>query len=255
MPAARQLKQSGPALSMVVLLSVGVGMGSRLVGSPEPVWPNDASTVVLLRPVHAGLFAVAFRFPDAQPRSVTLTTGGQQGVIAVDTSMKSFVIRLPRDDAGQVVAQIDPPASVIVSRQPDMPERKVEWRPVRNSALQPNQPARNGQPGQASVNETDMLGVRTFGVPIRSGPHISDEQVSMAVHGDRLLATCWSVGDSLTTDLVPRPQDLPIYTSNLWFRVNVADGSTGFIPDVRFSRTDKSGRLSLPECGIPRAQK
>jgi hypothetical protein len=248
MSTVSKFKRTGPSFLIVAALGAGTGFTFDAVGSPKPVWPKETSTLVLHRPVQAGLFVLAFRFPDAESRSVTLITGSQQTVIAMDNSAKSLAIRLPPDEAGQIVVAVDPPASVVVSRQPGVPEHRAIWRPTRDGTLQSNQPAHSGIPARASVNESDMLGVRTFGVPVRSGPHITDQQVAMVGHGDRLEADCWAIGDTITTDLQPRPQDLPVYTSNIWFRVKPPKSTWGYIPDVRFSRTDMNGRLGLSEC-------
>jgi hypothetical protein len=212
------------------------------------VWPNDASTFVVQRPVRTPLVTFAFRYPDSKPRTVTLISGSQQAVIALDNSIQSLAVRSPPDDDGKVIVQIEPPGSVVVSRQQNIPESNAVWRPARNRALLPNRSSRNGKLAEASVTEADLLGVRTFGVPIRSGPHTTDNQIAMATHGDRLEATCWTEGDTITTDLFPRPLDLPIYTSDIWFNVQLPDSQSGYIPDVRFSRTDRTGRLNLPQC-------
>ncbi len=238
------------SLGPIALAAIGIGIGTSggLIGSPDPNWPIEAASFTLTRSPHSKTIALAFRYPNSEPRTITLITGGKQAVISMENSVRRLAVLLPPDDAGLVVVQVDPAASVIVSRLSNTPVRTVVWRPTRDETLHPNQPAKNGHPAQASVNEADMLGVRTFGIPIRSGPRVSDRQVAMASHGDRFDATCWTIGDTVTTDLQPRPMDLPIYTSNIWFRVTLPNTSTGYISDVRFSRTGKNGKLGLNEC-------
>ena len=119
-----------PALLVIVALGAGIGSARHAVGSPEPMWPITATTFMVHRPVRAGLVTFAFRYPDAEPRSVTLITGDKQAVIALKNSLASLTIRLPPDIDGKVVVQIDPPGSVVVSRQPDVPERAASWRPI-----------------------------------------------------------------------------------------------------------------------------
>jgi len=94
-----------------------------------------------------------------------------------------------------------------------------------------------------------LLAFRLFGVPVRSSPRTSASIVATVSHGDRLRASCWAVGDTVSNGFDELPfDDAFTYTSAVWFRVNTPSGP-GFVPDVRFGRRGGTDRLGLPSCG------
>lgn len=162
------------------------------------------------------------------------------------------VYRLPLGErrTEQVVRiDVDPPAAVTrvgaTVERPRTPE--LDWQPASPPLmLPPPRPASTDlSTAEASVDETDTYGLRLFGVPVRAAPQVDAVLVATASHGQRLQATCWTIGHVVTNGFPT--QSAGAYTSDVWFRV-VTERGPGFIPDVRFARRGDSDRLNLPTC-------
>lgn len=152
---------------------------------------------------------------------------------------------------------VDPPASVVLDsarRSRARPERPddVWYAAPPPLTLPAPEPAGPGRPvAYASVDESDVYGLRLFGVPVRARPEVAAVRVASVSHGDRLGARCWADGDLVSNGFAAEPFNEKTYQSAIWFFVAVGS-RRGYIPDVRFGRRGGLDRLGLPRCDLHR---
>ena len=241
----RRRRIKGRLLGRVVAAATAIIAGSaaaRIAGSTEPNWPHPSAAYRF----NTNSITLTLAFRSTTARTLVLRQGQAEATTTVSDRLMTF--RLPH--RGVVEVEIQPPTGIVRARSSALRPSLLSWNTTAIRAVRPPHVSIEGSPAQASVNEADLLGVRIFGVPVRDRPRITAVQVAMVHHGDRLSSTCWTEGDTLTTDLPARPQNLPIYTSDIWFKVRVGS-KAAFIPDVRYSRTGHTSRLNLPRCAMP----
>jgi hypothetical protein len=232
----------------VAVLGAFIGATGRIVGSTEPIWPQPAESFRIQRDPGSTRLTLAFRFPDKRARTITLRNAGEQASFTMERAAP-IRFSVPNAYDSALIVELAPAGAVVQSRRTDVAERTVEWRPDRTPQLADNIESIDGAPAEASVNETDLQGgVRRSGVPVRSEPRIKSRELHLAQHGDRLTSICWTLGDLVTTDLFPRPQNKTPYESDVWFGVQLPSGAFGYIPDVRYSRSANAGKLGVPKC-------
>lgn len=233
-------------------LTVVAGWSANAARPAAVAFPADGPAFSFeLRP-RATSIEIAVRSQDRRPSQLTVLLGDRQAsFLHPGATTATYRLGMPRTGgAGPVRIEVDPPASVAVVRSAvgGRPRRpSLDWEQA-GPPLQipPPQAADRGHPtAEASVDETDTYGLRLFGVPVRSTPHVDARLVTYVSHGDRLEATCWAAGDRVTNGFPERPAGA--YTSDVWFMVLTRLGP-GFVPDVRFSRRGTSDRLNLPPC-------
>ncbi|MGQ0519608.1 MAG: hypothetical protein ACT4PX_00470 [Actinomycetota bacterium] len=190
------------------------------------------------------------------PRQITVVVDGKQASFLHHGSRAArYRVRLhgPADRARAAIVLAEPAASVAPEPGPlglRTKQPKVRWEDAGPTLALPD-PVAEG-PGrtwaEASVDETDTWGLRLLGVPLRAAPAIDARLVSMAAHGDRLRARCWTTGDVVTNAFVEKR--IHGYESDVWYQVETP-GGPAFIPDVRFARRGRTDRLGLPPCDRP----
>ncbi len=242
----------GRYLAGLGLIAVAAGV----VGAarPDPVrYPRPASTFELGIAPERARVTLGVRSPTGRASRLTLSAGDEQtsfvhggGTVAYDVDIAT---RAAADGRFRVTA--DPPAGVVVDPRPTGgPTRRprLVWAPQPPTLRLPAPvDAGPGRPdAEASVDETDVYGLRLFGVPVRAEPRVAAAAVSTVSHGDRLRATCWATGDHVTNGFAGYPVGTP-YGSDVWFLVDTP-GGPGFIPDVRFARRGLSDQLGLAPC-------
>lgn len=229
---------------------------------PEGVaFPPPGSAFALDVAPGQRLLRIGVRSATSEPTQVTIVDGDRQAsfLTAADGRV-AYRIALPTIAGAAITGA---PRSVRVEAQPQasvvaMPgsgrrvtRRPLRWEPAAPPLqVAPPRSATAGTPyGEATIDETDTFGLRLFGVPVRSAPRTSAPVVATVSHGDRLRASCWAVGDTVSNGFDELPfDDAFTYTSAVWFRVNTPSGP-GFVPDVRFGRRGGTDRLGLPSCG------
>lgn len=122
------------------------------------------------------------------------------------------------------------------------------WHPDGDLDVPAPEPAGADGRAWAAVDESDVYGVRLFGVPVREEPTVGGRVVATVFHGELLPATCWARGDTVSNSFADQPHKPGRYDSDVWFRVELPGGRTGFIPDTRYSRRGLTDRLGLAAC-------
>lgn len=227
------------ALISGVLATLAMGsLGASVDGALEI--PTGDATSVSIRAVSDSAVSVDLRF------------GNRVGSFTHRAGETAYEIPLPRAVEG---------SRLEVSTDPEVPLASVantgsgshvypQWRPEGGSVdLPPPVEADDDGIAVASVDETDTYGLRLFGVRVRSTPVTDAPVVTTVYHGARLEAECWAEGSRVTNGFDHEDfDDARAYESTLWFKVRIPGGSTGFIPDARFSRSADAGRLGLQRC-------
>lgn len=250
----RPARLRGAQRYLLGLGMIGMAAGVTWVARPsQTAYPPPSTSFVL--DVGRGRRSVTLGI-----RSVTGAT--HRVTVTADTEQASFVHRETEaaytlalgtraEGDGRLVVGIDPPASVAVdperSAAPAVRPRLV-WGPAPPSLVLPAPIAAGPARGEAeaSVDETDVYGLRLFGVPVRAAPRTAAAVVATVSHGDRLKATCWATGDPVSNGFATNPAG-EAYESDVWFVVATSKGP-GYIPDVRYARRGGTDRLGLPSC-------
>lgn len=240
------------ALGMTALAGLVVG-----AVRPERVsFPKAARSFDFHLAPGAGHLQIGVRSDQSKPSQLTVVLEGRQASF-LHRPGRTEIYRLQLgavdDVARRIRINVDPPAEVArvpsTGRRPHRP--RLEWRSAGPPLVlpPPRSASRNQPTAEASVDESDTYGLRLFGVPIRTAARVDASLVTTASHGDRLEATCWTIGDVLTNGFPENPRGA--YSSDVWFKV-LTDHGPGFVPDVRFARRGGSDRLNLPACGSER---
>lgn len=237
-----------------------VGMGliaasSTVVAAarPQPLrYPLPANSFDLTVGARREKVMLGIQSATEGPHRVTVTAGAEQASFVHREMVATYQIDIGSraGSAGRVGVSFDPPAAVVIDPSPSGARSvrpKLSWGPLPPS-LQLPAPSSAGLTGdaEASVDETDVFGLRLFGVPVRTAPRVSAAAVTSVSHGDRLTASCWAIGDHVSNGFAEYPAG-DAYQSDVWFLVDTPAGR-GFVPDVRYARRGTAGRLGLPPC-------
>jgi len=198
-------------------------------------------------PVTGAVVTLAVAGPEA---TVTLRLPGRVARLrhaegaAVYTVVLPFRVTGPLDVAAPAAVDLDRgvPSSTATTVLPT-------WQPDGSLDLPAPQPVGADGRAWAAVDESDVYGVRLFGVPVREGPATATAIVATVFHGELLPASCWTRGDTVTNSFADQPNRPGRYDSDVWFRVELPGGRAGFIPDARYSRRGHTDVLGLAPCG------
>lgn len=234
----------------LIATASGVAWGARLAPLHYP--PPSGSFELDIGPGR-DTFTLGVRSTTERSHQVTLTTGRAQTSFVHRRRAAVYVIEFGRraDPHGRLHVTLDPPAAVVVDPPPTRARAirpDLVWGPGPPPLRLPVPVAadRSRADAEASVDETDVYGLRLFGVPVRVAPRVASVAVATVSHGDRLHARCWAMGDPVTNGFDGNPVGQS-YESDVWFLVDTPAGR-GYIPDVRFARRGLSDRLGLPPC-------
>jgi hypothetical protein len=241
------------AWSRLAVAAAAVGAAAGVVAhvsGPDALTMPPPAREFTLDTVAAGaVVRFAVDAPDGRVRQVTVTVGDRRAAFVHATDRRrSFRFVAPADGAVQV--RVTPEASVAQVRT-DRRTREVRlgWTGADPPAVL-RAPVVDHATGtvRGAVDETDVYGQRNLGVPVREVPRIRAAALAVVRHGELLTASCWTLGDEVTTGNPDEPTTGDPYVSSVWFRVALPGDGMGYVPDARFLRTGASTARFLPEC-------
>jgi hypothetical protein len=224
-----------------VVVTIAVAVAFTTVRVPRP-----AGTSVATMELSAGA-RVTLDLPGATgDHTIELTFGNRRaGVVLHAENLPVTVVLPPLPTTGVLDVRVRPATPVELHPGGGGAVRLVRWGVATLPTELPT-PVALPDGVSAAIDESDVFGVRPFGVPLRAQPTVAGEELATVYHGDVLVAECWAAGEEITNGFPTHPR--LAYTSNVWFGVETWTGQRAFVPDTRFTRTGNGDRLGLPPC-------